>query len=182
VKFTRQGNPTTGEDYLQAVPHFTANVEESLRSGRFLVWERGDRVAMSSAHAAPIVVAVGRLGLGGAITPLDGIVVDTYGLANPLGARITRTQPGATGHEKNLPWEWVLADFAEQSVAMGFAPERIEAARRALGCGALAELLASVREPLTAARFWDNLLGSVRRTRLVIPADPIEAERAFCRP
>lgn len=48
-------------------------------------------------------------------------------------------------------------------------------------CGELAELLASVREPMSLSRFWSNLTGSWSRTRLVIPADPAEAERTFCR-
>jgi arabinofuranosyltransferase len=56
----------------------------------------------------------------------------------------------------------------------------VAAARRALGCGAIAELRASVREPLTLRRFWDNLVGSVARTRLVIPGDPHAAEARFC--
>jgi hypothetical protein len=47
-------------------------------------------------------------------------------------------------------------------------------------CGELAELLASVREPLTASRCWANLVGAPRRTRLAIPVDPAEAERRFC--
>jgi arabinofuranosyltransferase len=91
------------------------------------------------------------------------------------------TNPGITGHEKPLPWSWVIADFAAPSAApFGATAEQIAAARRALQCGELAELLASVREPMSAGRFWDNLTGSIARTRLVIPADPIEAERKFC--
>jgi hypothetical protein len=57
---------------------------------------------------------------------------------------------------------------------------QIRAARHAMTCGELAELLASVREPMTAGRFWSNLIGSIHRTRLVIPSDPIEAEHHFC--
>src|SRR5690606_20893618 len=38
----------------------------------------------------------------------------------------------------------------------------------------------SVREPLTIGRFFRNLTGSIGRTRLVIPDDPLEAERKFC--
>jgi len=56
----------------------------------------------------------------------------------------------------------------------------VSAARHALGCGELAELLASARAPMTAARFWANLVGAARRTALEIPADPVEAEARFC--
>jgi hypothetical protein len=90
------------------------------------------------------------------------------------------------GHEKSLPWSWILADFADPSIdatgVAGTTPEAIRAARHAMTCGDLAELLASVREPMTAGRFWDNLTGAFRRTRLEIPNDPIEAEKKFCGP
>jgi arabinofuranosyltransferase len=136
---------------------------------------------MNPALAAPVAFAVGRLGVGGAVTPLDGIVIDTLGLANPLGARITPTNPGAPGHEKVLPWAWMFADFADRGAPLvATTPEQVAAARHAMSCGALAELLASTREPLTARRFWDNLTGAFGRTRLVIPSDPLEAEREFC--
>ena len=39
-----------------------------------------------------------------------------------------------------------------------------------------AEMLKSVREPLTVGRFFKNLVGAVGSTRLVIPHDPIDAE------
>ncbi|HEY3805825.1 MAG TPA: discoidin domain-containing protein [Kofleriaceae bacterium] len=147
---------------------------------RRLLSEGGVDVPMSATIPGSIVLAVGRLGAGGVVTPLDAIVADTLGLANPLGARITATQPGITGHEKSLPWPWLYADFGDPSGDPG--PQRlaIAAARHAMTCGALRELLESVREPLTWSRFWANLTGSVRRTRLVIPSDPFEADAAFC--
>ena len=138
---------------------------------------------MSSALHAPVVVAVGRLGVGGVVVPLDGIVADTLGLASPLGARITATNPtGNAGHEKVLPWAWLFADFADPAAPPPYdvTAAQIAAARHALTCGDLAELIASTREPMTVGRFFGNLAGSLRRTRLVIPSDPIEAERALC--
>lgn len=99
---------------------------------------------------------------------------------------ITMTWPDEKpGHQKVLPWAWILAEYADPAVdPAAFEqthPEHVQAARRALACGELAELRAAVREPLTFGRFWANLAGAVRRTRLVIPADPLEAERALCR-
>jgi arabinofuranosyltransferase len=180
--YTKQRNPTRDADYIAALPGVADGVATALRDGkRILITEAGTSFPMSDAHDVAVVIAVGRLGVGGAIAPLDAIAVDVFGLANPLGARITRTSAGATGHEKELPWAWVLADFADPSVTAGAVPEEIEAARRAMRCGELAELLASVREPLTASRFWANLTGAWRRTRLVIPSDPIAAAAQFCR-
>ena len=184
TRYTGQRNPTTEDAYIPVPWQLAPRVAEALRTGqRRLLTEGGKNHALGTAHAAAIAVAMGHLGLGGAIAPLDGIVIDVFGLANPLGARITRTQPGRIGHEKNLPWAWVLADFADPAdpeLATAAPPAAIAAARHALTCGDIAELLASVRDPLTAARFWANLTGALRRTRLVIPADPIEAERTFC--
>ena len=37
-------------------------------------------------------------------------------------------------------------------------------ARRAVQCPGIAEVLDSVRAPLTPQRFWDNLSGAVERT------------------
>jgi len=59
-------------------------------------------------------------------------------------------------------------------------PSDVAAARRALRCGALAELRSATRDPLDVGRFWSNLTGSIGRTRLVVPRDPKAAERKFC--
>ena len=59
-------------------------------------------------------------------------------------------------------------------------PDDIAAARRALRCGDLAELVDATEQPLDAGRAWSNLTGAIGRTRLVVPRDPHEAERAFC--
>lgn len=182
VKFTNQRNPVTAADHLAVRTTEVANVASALRSGHHLVFSDGGIpvVAMDPARDAPVAFADGRLGFAGAIVPLDGIAVDLFGLGNPLGARITPTWPGSTGHEKRLPWAWVLADIAAPSAHSDIPPAQVAAARHALTCGAIAELLSSAREPMTPSRFWANLVGSVQRTRLVIPADPIAAEREFC--
>jgi arabinofuranosyltransferase len=183
VSISQHRNPVREADYTHLYPHLFDAIAKATREHRPLLFSQAsDMAAASPEHGALIAGAFAHLGVGGAIVPLDGITVDTFGLANPMGARITRTQPGKAGHEKNLPWEWVLADYAVPGVTMWCPPRSVDAARHALHCGDIAELLASVREPLTAERFWDNLTGSVRRTRLVIPSDPLDAERAFCAP
>lgn len=181
-RYTHQRNPTTEADYIAVMPGVAAQITAAIRDGRRRVFNDGPGdLAMSPAYQVPAILVAGRLGLGGALVPLDAIVVDSFGLANPLGARITRTLPGHIAHEKLLPQAWVLADFADPSATDGTPAAEIAAARHAMTCGDLAELLASVRAPLTAARFWANLTGSLRRTLLVIPANPVEAERQLCR-
>jgi arabinofuranosyltransferase len=163
-------------------PGTAAAVEQAAGSHRpVVVFDTGEPLAMTAARGAPVAIVSGLLGLAGSFTPLDGIVVDELGLANPLGARIPRNQPDRIGHEKRLPRAWVLADLVDPAAVPADQRAAVEAARRALGCGELAELFASVRAPMTPARFWANLTGSLRRTLLVIPAAPDDAERRFCR-
>jgi arabinofuranosyltransferase len=185
VLWTHHRNPIRGQFFVDADRPGAPLVRNALRAGeRLLISHWGYSTALGTAHDAQVVYAVGRLGTGGYVVPLDAIAADTLGLANPLGARIPPTLPGYTGHEKLLPWAWVQADFGDPARdhdhLADTSPIAIGAARRAMQCGELAELLASVRAPMTPSRFWRNLTGSWRRTRLVIPDDPIEAEQTFC--
>ena len=185
VRFTHHRFPVRDEYFIKADGKPAAAALEAIARGdRRLMSEDGLSTPLSATAPASIVYAAGRLGTGGVIVPLEGIVADTLGLANPLGARITPTLPGYPGHEKPLPRAWLLADFADPAHdddrVAGVPPNAIRAARHAMTCGALAEMLASAREPMSPRRFWDNLVGAVGRTRLVIPSDPFDAERAFC--
>jgi len=181
-----EANPIDDAPFIAADAPGSTLVADALRAHRpALVYEAGWILPIDPARTEPIVYVVGRLGTGGAVAPLDGLVVDTLGLANPLGARITPFGTGGVGHEKQLPWWWTLADVADPahddpSPVGGVPTAEIRAARRALTCGALAELRASTRDPLTWSRFWDNVWGSWSRTTLEIPADALDAERAFC--
>jgi arabinofuranosyltransferase len=90
------------------------------------------------------------------------------------------------GHDKILPMEWILADYTPDSyTAAGVDPAEVDpvklaAARRALGCGDIAELQHAVRDPMTPGRFFKNLVGAVPRTFMRFPGDPVAAEREFC--
>jgi arabinofuranosyltransferase len=122
------------------------------------------------------------LGVTGAVVPLDGLAVDPNGLAYTVSGHLELNRPGRAGHEKWLPNSWAVADHAVPGSVL-MPPTSIEdvgAARRALGCGELRELLDSAREPMSWGRFWDNLVGAPARTTLRIPADPHAAERLFC--
>ena len=107
VRVTHQQNPTSAEDYIGIFPEVAADMAAALRDGRRLLFSDGGIpvVPLNRTSDAPIAMANGRLGLAGAITPVDGLPIDLFGLSNPLGARITRTA-ALTGHEKRLPWPW----------------------------------------------------------------------------
>lgn len=132
-----------------------------------------------------VALVIGRLGLGGAIVPLDGMVADLWGLSSTIGAHIEQTHFAAAGHQKLLPPAWNVALYVDPAAFKDVPPqfasqEAIRAAYRTLGCGKVAELIDSVTEPMSMKRFWDNLTGAYDRTKLRIPSDPIEAERKFC--
>jgi arabinofuranosyltransferase len=127
------------------------------------------------------------MGVTDDVVPLDGTVVDVNGLATPLAGHLELTGHGRAGHEKWLPVAWVLAEYADPAALATLPPghgvtrAQVLAARHALTCGRLADLMASVDQPMSPGRFWHNLTGAVARTSLRVPADPFAAEREFCR-
>jgi arabinofuranosyltransferase len=184
TKWTGDLHPIDEDPYIIAAYTVAAPIFDAVHEHRRLfMTEGGVELPLDPKRPQPIVFVAGRLGLGGVLAPLDGIAADTLGLANPIGARITQNHPEqAPGHQKVLGWAWLLADFGDPTriAETDQKPSLVRAARHAMSCGELQELLASVREPLTAGRFLSNLVGSVHRTRLEIPPDPVDAERRFC--
>ncbi|WAL95582.1 hypothetical protein [Streptomyces sp. Je 1-369] len=133
------------------------------------------------AGGAPGVTGVyNTLGFSGAVVPLSGAALDPIGLAYPLAAHSEGIVNGRVGHDKRLPDEWIVAERGAAEVPEGLDPARVDAARRALRCGPLAELRAATRAPLTVGRFWRNVIGSVERTSFRFPNDPVRAERQLC--
>ncbi len=149
--------------------------------GDSLVIDTGDgQMSVRSPQGTGTHFAYRNIGVYGVAAGLDTTVVDPHGLSDPLAARVSH--PGNArdrpGHEKNLPPVWILARYAAPQSSDS---EELRAARHALGCGDLAEMLSAVEEPLTVSRWVRNFTGSAARTRLVVPADPFEAERSLCR-
>jgi arabinofuranosyltransferase len=186
-QWTGRTNPDTSAAYTYRERGIAESIAAwSAHGQRVLTSEGGIDVPLDPSLPFPFAVAAGRLGAAGAATPLGDEVVDTLGLANPVGAHLTVTTPGRPGHEKEMPWAWIFADYGDPAVVDDqelfehISPLQVRAARHAMSCGALKELLDSTRQPMTLGRFWDNLTGSVRRTALVVPADPFAAEKKFC--
>ncbi|WP_067542060.1 hypothetical protein [Nocardia crassostreae] len=126
------------------------------------------------------------MGIAAAVMPLRGTFIDVNGLASPLAGHLLLEKPGRPGHEKWLPTAWVVAQYADPAVIPRMHDTRdvtkaqVFAARAALSCGALAELMDSVHQPMTPSRFWSNLTGALSRTALRIPPDPFITETHFC--
>ncbi|MGC0420461.1 hypothetical protein [Embleya sp. AB8] len=191
--WTRTDNPTTEAAHIRTLPTIEEAFRHEKATGERLLFV--DPNYIKQLPPLPLRrdlpydrgLVIGRLGVGGAITPLGGIVVDVWGLSNTVGAHITETAHVAAGHKKLLPFAWNVALYVDPA-ADALVPEeaapaaQIRAARAALQCGDLKELVDSVTEPMSASRFWKNLTGAVDRTNLRIPANPIEAEKKFCSP
>jgi arabinofuranosyltransferase len=128
----------------------------------------------------PDTLAWLNLGVAGELAPLDTRVYDGVGLVYPLAAHATGLPNGRIGHDKDLPPAWYVADAPAVDVGEFVPTDQLAAAGRALTCPATAEVLESVRAPLTPDRFWRNLLGAWDRTGYRYDRDPLVA--ATCAP
>ncbi|MEV1020912.1 hypothetical protein [Streptomyces sp. NPDC050264] len=183
VANTGQDHPVTQRAHADRRFLFAREVRGLRTAGTrtLLIETRYDRTVLKLPLAprvpAAFVGVEARLGHAGTVIPLTDRAVDSLSLANPLGAHTPPVLFSKAGHEKPVDPAWLIADYTDPAPGES-APVR--AARRALRCGAIAELQDSVRAPLTPARFWHNLTGAPARTALRVPADPLDAQRAFC--
>jgi arabinofuranosyltransferase len=133
-----------------------------------------------------VVAYTGSIGRAGYAAGDRVRLVDRLGLADPIGGRIrlTGARRGEAGHEKSLPVEWFYARFAPPAALARAHRDRatpgVAAARRALRCGGLRDVLEASSEPLTVGRFVDNLGVAVGQHALRVPGDPVAAERELC--
>ncbi|WP_010539905.1 flagellar motor control protein ZomB [Dietzia alimentaria] len=104
------------------------------------------------------------LGMTSMNLPLDVDVYDTVGLAAPLAAHTDRMEDGRIGHDKFLPYDWVLAHTGVVEDPTNF-PRWIDVnwvnqAEVALQCPATQALIESYSAPLTLERRWSNLVNA----------------------
>ena len=140
------------------------------------------RLPLSAAVSPEVsrVLTGAYIGAAGSAIGLDGMLVDQHGVSDPLAARLELAVRGLrAGHEKLLPTEWVVARFST-ALPPDVDAAGVAAARRALACPPLQELLGAVSDPMTPARFAANLRRAVALQWLRIPEDPARAERALC--
>ncbi len=183
---THRGKVITGQDWESAAPSLPGIVAARMRmpqTALICCSSDGDYLPLRPDLPYHIVVAASYLGMTGAVVPLDQGIVDMWSLASPIGSHLQLTERGRPGHEKALDPVWIIADLADPRVTLPdpALQRAVTAARHAMSCGQLRELLDSVRQPMSWHRFGANLAGAVRRTELRIPEDPYAAERAFCR-
>ena len=185
-------NPVTFDDHARnSWVEYARTAREQAENDRpvLIVGEAGFEdptrwVALEDDRWRPVVAYpnVGLLAYGSGV----GVhIVDQLGLGDALTARQRLEARGRPGHEKTLDPAWVFARFADASetTALGAPPPpAVAAARRALRCGEIAQILVAVQQPLTVSRFVDNLGVAVRLHGARWPADPVAASRKLCRP
>lgn len=169
-------HPVSAEDFIQATPLVRGSIpavqgldepsllliEAQFRSGG--PGSDGWRPYPSRDGIGHSTIPFLNLGMMGAAQPPDVRVADPIGLANPLARHATPVLGGRIGHDKDLPMAWFVADEMRQDIPVPIDRAAVLDARRALQCPGIAEMLDSVRAPLTPRRFWDNLTGAVDRT------------------
>jgi arabinofuranosyltransferase len=119
-------------------------------------------------------------GISGYRAGPDVLVHEFNSLGDPVGSHMAPIEGSDPGHRKQKGYPWIIAMTTRPGVTAGFDADRVEAARAALRCGDLRDLLTATEAPLTVGRFWSNVTGSIGRTRLSVPRDEFAAERSFC--
>ncbi|MFM9035077.1 MAG: flagellar motor control protein ZomB, partial [Mycobacterium sp.] len=116
------------------------------------------------------------LGMLGMNVGLNTRVIDQIGLANPLAAHTARLEDGRIGHDKNLFPDWAVAEgpwLKERPWIPEYLDEGwVEQAQAALDCPETAEMLKSIRDPMTRPRFIGNLNRAWKLTRYRIDRVP----------
>ena len=200
---TGHAHPLTAADYLdyprmRAVLVAINNTPDGallLPSGNYDVWDvvpqkppiepppPGVTPEQWRRHHATHTVFFTNLGMVGMNTGLATRVIDQIGLANPLAAHTARLEDGRIGHDKNLFPDWAVAEgpwLRERPWIPEYLDEGwIEEAGVALGCPKTAEMLETIRAPMTRPRFIGNLNRAWEFTRYRIDRVP-KYELARC--
>ena len=185
-------HPITAEDF-GGVPYAVGGrrAAASATEGRghltFRVADPADRTGWIAAAdaSAPFAVAVDNVGVFGYLAGPEVSVIDVRGLGDPVASRLRLVGPrGRPGHEKRAEPAWVLARYAAPDASpptdVVAAPAEVAAARAALACGDLGDILEGITRPLTPARARSNLGLGLTTSDLRTAADPLAARRELC--
>ena len=196
---TGSAHPVTGDDYARALSG-RAGVALATAARRvppghqkvLVITSPFSPIDPATASAAksslPFTLAVNlpAIGVIGYLVGPDVYIYDTYSLANPIGSHTTVDHHARPGHEKMVGPSWMLGRFGVPGetpvVADGPSPQRVAAARIAIGCDPLAAYLDAITGPLTISRMVSNAAGSLSFTTMEFSADPTVAVGQLCRP
>lgn len=142
------------------------------------------RTTVRAKVPSEVVAWDGRIGRVGYAAGPNVRLVDANGLADPLAARTSLPGRRRERPAPRLPSEWVLARYAVATTPTGASflardPD-IAAARRALRCRPLEELVRATTAKLYARRFFANVAFALRERSLRFSRDPRVAAEEMC--
>ena len=186
----RERNPVQVDSYAPMVLHADGQEAKRLAStpGASLGW-RTDRVLpvytsmpLRDGLPASDAFVASNLGITGVLAGPSVHIVDPSGLADPFASRVLVPTRGRPGHEKGLPLAWVIARFGDPAAPPpeGVSAQDVDAARRALRCGALHDLEVATTAPLTPGRFVRNIRLAIQLRHFRFSSDPSAAVARFC--
>ena len=142
-----------------------------------ILWPSWGRPTRTMVSGGGVQLVWPNIGMMGYAAGPEVHVVDAYGLADPIAARLSADERGRAGHSKLMSDAWIEGRWAGVGVPLS---EPAAAAERVLSCPPLQELLDATSNPVTPKLLVANVLRSVELTRLRIADDPLRAERELC--
>jgi arabinofuranosyltransferase len=191
VALAGRPNPVTAEDFA-GVPYASggataARLAAAGERALTLATTTPDDRSTWAALARPddlFTVAVDNVGVFGFLAGPEVSVVDLRGLGDPVTSRFRLVGPrGRPGHEKAASAAWVLGRHAAPgAIPAGVAadPLAVSAARDAVSCGRLADVLDGIREPMSLRRAAANTWLAIRTYGLRVDGDPARAREELC--
>jgi arabinofuranosyltransferase len=119
------------------------------------------------------------IGIAGYVAGPKVFIVDRFGLADPIAARLPANNEIRAGHTHDLPLGWRDARGGVDPKSPQASEDAI-AAEHAMSCGALGRLMRGIQGHLTIGKFLSNIVHAPANTTMELPLDPKEAERRFC--
>jgi arabinofuranosyltransferase len=172
---TRVEHPVTVDDFRLINGYKNGELAKSLdASGTRVLAIFGQQIPLAASVKQTAAVQAGSVGVAGYLAPTDVYVIDTLGLADPIGSRLRIGKRGRPGHEKVLPQTWMSARFTDSDKGNN------ADARRALGCDGLHDVIEATSGSLGIGDFFRNMLWSPRLTSLRFSEVPSEAEKELC--
>jgi arabinofuranosyltransferase len=173
------GHPVTLSDY-----HRSKDDQAGLAAKELA--KLGPRPDLVPHGGAKLVLAAGNVGMLSYAAGPEVYIWDDRGLGDVIGARLQLLHRGRPGHEKHLDTSWLDARFATPGELTRIAtsdPElgaRVNAARQAIRCGSLSQLIHATTDTLTVGRFLDNMKIAVSLYSFRLSNDPALDEARFC--
>ena len=187
-----RAHPVTIEDYDEAYVTRDGRALRALAATRHVLLLRDEitperpappEMPLAPGVSARVVAARPNIGLLGYAAGPDVHVVDRLGLGDALAARLRVESRGRPGHEKWLSDAWLVGRFGDRAgtLPVGAPSESdVAAARTALACAPVRQLLEAIEAPMTPKRFLRNIVQAWGGWRLQLDPDPARAAAEVC--